>query len=98
MTGLFSDSPSICIGSFIVVLVIYALVYLGAKPYPEQLQNLLLGWSDLAIVGALIFITAIMQITEDNPSDENLEMKWGLGWGAIILGILGVFMLLVSWW
>lgn len=70
--GIFNDSPNLCIGSFIIMLLISALIYLIVKPYPENLQNTLLGLADVFVIGALVFITVIDYYTTDDPSIENL--------------------------
>lgn len=72
MIGLFNEFPNLCLGSFIVMLFISALIYLIVKPYPENLQNILLGISDIFIIVALIFIAIIDYETVDNPSMNNL--------------------------
>ena len=96
IVGLFNDSPNLCVGSFIIMLLVSALIYLIVKPYPENLQNMLLGLADVFVIGALIFITMIDYYTVDGPSIENLELKWGLGWATIILIIVATFLLMVE--
>lgn len=67
--GAFNTSPMLCVASFLIVLLISALIYLLVKPYPDQLQNILLGFADIATFCGIIFVALInFQIFED-PSD-----------------------------
>lgn len=81
------------------MLLISALVYLIVKPYPDPLQNGLLGVADLCSCGALLFVCLIFFSTVSGTAgtediEEYLRNKWRLGWVAIIFVLLTAFLLL----
>ena len=55
----------------ITMLTISALVYLLAKPYPDNLQNILLGLADVGSVIGLAFICGIYTISFDIRNNSN---------------------------
>jgi hypothetical protein len=83
-----------------VVLLISALLYLITKPYPDTLQNILLGCADIFAVSALFFISLIHFQTIDKMNHIDnigyLTIKWRLGWAGIIMIIIASSLLLAE--
>ena len=90
----------LCTSSLMVVLLISALLYLITKPYPDTLQNILLGCADIFAVSALFFISLIHFQTIDKMNHIDnigyLTIKWRLGWAGIIMIIIASSLLLAE--
>ena len=71
VTGAFSTSPMQCTSTIIITLSLSAVLYLINKPYPDNLQNLLLGSSDIATCMGTLFLSIIHFVTIEH--DKSLE-------------------------
>ena len=81
------------------LLVLSALLYLVTRPYPDNLQNLLLGLADIATALGILFMSILHFVTVDGgygDVDGYLEGKWVLGWLCVIMFIVAIFLLLVE--
>lgn len=100
--GLFNSSPMLCTGTIMTVMIISSLIYLLSRPYPDHLQNILLGLTDIFSSMALLLICVIHFKSVNqirNPEVDNLSyltLKWRLGWAVIIFTIIGAFLLLAE--
>ena len=99
---LFNSSPMLCTGTIMTIMIISSLIYLLSKPYPDNIQNILLGLTDIFSSFALLFICVIhfKSVNQSHGSDMDslsyLTMKWRLGWAVIIFTIIGAFLLLAE--
>lgn len=102
VVGLFHSSPMLCTGAIMTVMIISSLIYLLSRPYPDHLQNILLGLTDIFSSLALLFICVIhfKSVNQSrNPQLDNLSyltLKWRLGWAVIIFTTIGAFLLLAE--
>lgn len=96
--GAFTVSPMLCTATITVTLGISSLVYLITKPYPDHLQNILLGLADICTMFGLLFLSLIHFVTAsaDSFGQQYLFAKWILGWCSIIFFILAVFLVLIE--
>ena len=102
LIGLFNTSPMLCTATIFTILLISSLLYFLVRPYPDNVQNILLGASDVSSCLCLLFLSIIYFITKSNkesPSDNSLSYltsKWRLGWVSIIFVIIGAFLLIAE--
>lgn len=96
MSGLLGYNAGFCLGVFALGLLVSGCMYFMVKPYPDTLQNILLGSADFLLLVAIVFISLIHFNTDSHPSFANLGLKWALGWVAIIFIILGHFVTLTE--
>lgn len=96
--GIFNISPLTCAATIVLVLIISAFLYLVSRPYPDDLQNILLGASDIATALGVIFLACQQFVSTDEQrfGQDYLSKKWVLGWMAIICFLVAMFLLIIE--